>query len=576
MNIKEDLELFTNTKILSDISKRGYQVLINGAQLLYELNNDRSHKSFTGYTTASPTELQNIFANSVEYNVYSEQNTTLVSEVIKDTGTAYEFTFITRPVELEGDFCNNILNHQMFNIDKVGYEPSRGIIDLYNYFDNFSKGIYDVPDNIDEILNKDPSKLITVLNTIVNNQYLSLSEKGITAIKNNAYLIRQASVDSLRIMMESIVSHNGQKLELLKNLGVLQHLLPEFCMSFDDTDNFPDFLYPSSGDGCMAIIPNLNEISSWALVFYYSGKSVSEKTDFGNYRVAINFTENSMIIANKVLHFLGYNDSYIIKVLSLLFLLNDALPEDYWGAMTYIIDKFEDYSMYTNFIEIRYGLSQLYGNYYQQKESEKITFLAEVAENYEDCWNPESLQITKAELDKIVGENFAQEALKYLKSYLFKKPFDNNKEALIKALAESNQFLLNDNYVKVAHNSQQLSPDNITDVLIRKRYRVLNELSKYNYDKVEDIIYNRDGKTEEELNYARTYLYLKKELNKLNDELLARDALSLEEKDIVMQSKSFNDIYKKELDKIKFIESMFNDTDTEFFEYIYQLTQVIT
>ena len=115
----EKIHIFEKTRILSRISESGFIVMIDGTQLLYELNND-GERTFTGYTSASSEDIQRIFGSDSSCEVMIGQDSTTIYEKNKGKVDMYIFTLVSTQINEENAevFCQKILVRRLGEIQR--------------------------------------------------------------------------------------------------------------------------------------------------------------------------------------------------------------------------------------------------------------------------------------------------------------------------------------------------------------------------------------------------------------------------------------------------------------------------
>ena len=561
----EKIHLFEKTKILSDIADNGYIVMIDGAQLLYEINNG-DERTFTGYTNASSENIQRIFTENAKYETILKEGSITIFERNKGKKDMYIFTLVSVPFN-ENDpelFCQKVLGARFFSIDKVAYVPSVGIIDLEDGWKQLLCGELEVPVNFEAAIKEEPMRIIGALNKVIGNSYLSLSFDAIRCIKENKELVQYSDSDMVRYLMNTIMSRNPSKINMLKNLGVLEYLMPELDYAFTIRNNLPDFIHNNLGEGCISAIDGLDEKAAWAVIFYCAGKAAAPQENFGGFSTAIEFIEQSMVIANNFLGKTGYTQDYMLDVLSVLFLLDTDIPNDYDELLEFILKNFDTMDKLENFEQARLGIVKMYEGKYNVTETQKINNLSNLAEATIQAWVRSNINITDEEIEKTVGKENLDSAITKIKHFLVEQPMYNDRENLIALITQSP--------AKPAHASnKKLSPE--AAAMIEERKQILQRIESFDFNKVSKVAFGREVSSDEDKSYAKEYFNCSDRLSDLNDALLKIDAFSDAEKELVAKCQNMNKIINERAEEQRFIDSIFTDTDTAFFENIYHLSK---
>lgn len=560
----EKIHIFEKTRILSRISESGFIVMIDGTQLLYELNND-GERTFTGYTSASSEDIQRIFGSDSSCEVMIGQDSTTIYEKNKGKVDMYIFTLVSTQINEENAevFCQKILGERFFNADKIAFVPSVGIIDLCGGWEKFKDGELETPGDFEMLIKEEPMRIIGALNKMISNSYMSMSEDTIRIIKKNKDLVAYSDRDMVRYLMNTIMKRNPSKISILRRLELLQYLIPELDCAFSIKNDLPDFKYENLGEGCMAAINGLDETAAWAVIFYCAGKATSPQEEFGEFTAAVDFLEKSMVIANDFLDKTGYSQDYILDVLSILFLLDANIPDDYDELLEFILKNFDQVKKVEDYEQARQGIVNMYMGKYQETETAKINNFVKLAEATERAWIRNNISVTDEEISEAVGKENLEAALLKIKHFLVEEPLYNTKDDLIVLITKAP-------IQPLQAAAAPLSPNVLA--MIEERKRILKRIGTFDLEKVNEIAFRRRVNSPEEKAYAKDYFDCSERLSELNDELLKTNALSEAERELVSKCQNMNKILNERAEEQRFIDSIFTDTDTSFFENVYNLS----
>ena len=132
------------------------------------------------------------------------------------------------------DEIKNDLARRDFTINAIAYNQKAGIIDLYNGQKDIENRIINFVGKAEERIIEDPLRILRAFR-FMSRLNFSLSENTIEAIKNQKSLLK--NVPEERITMEFSKLLLGKNIKntliLMKNIGVLELIIPEFKVTYD-------------------------------------------------------------------------------------------------------------------------------------------------------------------------------------------------------------------------------------------------------------------------------------------------------------------------------------------------------
>ena len=141
------------------------------------------------------------------------------------------------PEEKKVSFVDDIRNdlaRRDFTINAMAYNQKEGIIDLYNGQKDIENKIINFVGNAEERIIEDPLRVLRAFRFMSRLKF-SLSENTIEAIKKQKELLK--NIPEERITMEFSKLLLGENIKntliLMKNIGVLELIIPEFKVTYD-------------------------------------------------------------------------------------------------------------------------------------------------------------------------------------------------------------------------------------------------------------------------------------------------------------------------------------------------------
>ena len=141
------------------------------------------------------------------------------------------------PEEKKVSFVDDIKNdlaRRDFTINAMAYSEVKGIIDLYNGQKDIENKVINFVGNAEERIIEDPLRVLRAFRFMSRLKF-SLSENTVEAIKKQKELLK--NIPEERITMEFSKLLLGENIKntliLMKNIGVLELIIPEFKVTYD-------------------------------------------------------------------------------------------------------------------------------------------------------------------------------------------------------------------------------------------------------------------------------------------------------------------------------------------------------
>ena len=132
------------------------------------------------------------------------------------------------------DDIRNDLARRDFTINAIAYNQKAGIIDLYNGQKDIENRIINFVGKAEERIIEDPLRVLRAFRFMSRLKF-SLSENTVEAIKKQKELLK--NIPEERITMEFSKLLLGENIKntliLMKNIGVLELIIPEFRVTYD-------------------------------------------------------------------------------------------------------------------------------------------------------------------------------------------------------------------------------------------------------------------------------------------------------------------------------------------------------
>lgn len=225
MKLPENVEF-----ILKQLNKHGYEGYIVGGCVRDHLMGMEPH-DYDITTSALPEQVKEIFPHTVDTGI---QHGTVA--VILDR-TAYEVT----TYRIDGEYRDNRhpeeviftdrlsgdLSRRDFTVNAIAYSNEKGFVDLFNGRDDIENKIIRGVGDPDKRFKEDALRMMRALRFSAQLDF-GIEENTLSAIRKNAPLIENISAERIREELFRLIgSDHNERLEILKNSGMAEYILPE-------------------------------------------------------------------------------------------------------------------------------------------------------------------------------------------------------------------------------------------------------------------------------------------------------------------------------------------------------------
>ena len=132
------------------------------------------------------------------------------------------------------DDIKNDLARRDFTINAMAYNQKEGIIDLYNGQKDIENRIINFVGSAEERIIEDPLRVLRAFR-FMSRLNFSLSENTIEAIKKQKFLLKNIPEERITMEFSKLLLGENIKntLTLMKDIGVLELIIPEFKATYD-------------------------------------------------------------------------------------------------------------------------------------------------------------------------------------------------------------------------------------------------------------------------------------------------------------------------------------------------------
>lgn len=232
MQLPENVEF-----ILRELYKNGYEGYIVGGCVRDYLMGTNPH-DYDITTSALPEDVKRIFPHTVDTGIQHGTVTVIIDKIGYELTTYRidgEYKDNRHPEEvIFTDKLSGDLSRRDFTINAIAYNPIKGYVDLF-------KGQEDIKNKIirgvgipSKRFQEDALRMMRAVRFSAQLDF-SIEEKTLNALKENAPLIKNISIERIREeFFKLILSDHNERLDILLNSGMTEYFLPEILnKSFD-------------------------------------------------------------------------------------------------------------------------------------------------------------------------------------------------------------------------------------------------------------------------------------------------------------------------------------------------------
>ena len=198
-------------------------------------------------TSAEPHEIKKIFPKTIDTGIKHGTVTVIAN------GETIEVTTFRK----DGDYKDNRhpetvaftpsleedLSRRDFTVNAMAYNEKTGLVDLFGGINDLDKKIIKCVGDPEIRFTEDALRILRAVRFSAQKGFV-IEENTLLAIKNLCALVNNLSVE--RIISEItkiLVSDNPDKIKLLYETGVLEHIMPEMCRCFETQQNIKWHIY---------------------------------------------------------------------------------------------------------------------------------------------------------------------------------------------------------------------------------------------------------------------------------------------------------------------------------------------
>lgn len=317
MGIPQDVN-----KLIEVLNAHGYEAYAVGGCVRDSLLG-RIPEDWDIATDAKPEEIKELFAKTIDTGIKHGTVTVLFNQM------HYEIT----TYRIDGEYADNRhpqwvqytdslksdLSRRDFTVNAMAYHPSEGLIDPFLGLQALENRIIKAVGNPDARFQEDALRMLRAIRFSAQLNF-EIEALTLSSIKSNNALITHISQERVRDELNKILlSDNPMNWTLLRDTGILQHILPEFDACFETVQSHPYHIYNVAFHTLNAVnYIEKDRVLRWAMLLHDIGKPLVKTTDKHYIDHFYNHQTQSVILAQNVLTRLRFDSRSLEKICRLI------------------------------------------------------------------------------------------------------------------------------------------------------------------------------------------------------------------------------------------------------------------
>ncbi|NLP14171.1 MAG: CCA tRNA nucleotidyltransferase [Clostridium sp.] len=298
--------------IIKTLNKNGFDAYIVGG-CIRDIVLGQTPQDWDITTNAKPDDVKRLFPKVFETGIKHGTVTAVIN------GTNYEITTFRASNSITPPTLMEDLSFRDFTMNSIAYHPNAGIIDPFSGLSDIEELIIRAVGKPDERFEEDPLRMLRAVR-FSSTLGFEIDVSVLSSIKQNSGNIERVSPERIRSELSKILtSDRPEGFVILRETGLLKHVLPEFDICFDITQNHPYHIY-NVAIHSLHTVANIekNTALRWTMLLHDTGKAVTKTTDNKGIDHFYGHPQKSMEIAKRVLRRLKFDNATAKRILGLI------------------------------------------------------------------------------------------------------------------------------------------------------------------------------------------------------------------------------------------------------------------
>lgn len=438
------IELPSNVKlIIETLESAGYEAYAVGGcvrdSLLGRIPND-----WDITTSAKPLETKALFKKTFDTGIKHGTVSILLGGEIYEVTTfridgEYEDGRHPKEVSFTGELKEDLLRRD-FTINAMAYNPSKGLIDLYEGKEDLERGIIRCVGNPYDRFSEDALRIMRAVRFAAQLNY-EIDNDTKKAITELAPTLSKISAERIQTeLVKMMVSDHPEYIKMAYELGITKVIMPEFDDTMVCAQNNPNHIY-TVGEHTIRVLEALpcDKVLRLAGLFHDFGKVVAKTTDESGVDHFKKHPIDSEKIARKIFARLKFDKDTENKVCRLVETHDWTMGANPEHIRKYINRIGEDY--FPMIFELNKADLLAQSDYRIKEKQEMLDALMTAYEKVVeagDCVSLKTLAVTGRDIIAlgIPGGPRIGEIMQELLDDVLEEPSLNTKETLLKMVKE--------------------------------------------------------------------------------------------------------------------------------------------
>lgn len=309
--------------IIDTIEKAGYEAYIVGG-CVRDLLMGRVPHDWDITTSAKPEQIKAVFRRTYDTGIKHGTVTVILNEAHFEVTTYRiegEYKDFRRPEEVS--FVEDItldLSRRDFTMNAIAYHPIRGFMDPYNGQEAIKRRCISSVRSAKERFTEDALRILRAVRFSAQLGF-AIDEDTLHGIEACKELLTHISKERIRDeFLKICVSDRPTHINLLKELGLLEYIIPEFIKAYDTPQNHPHHVYHVAQHTLVAmenIAPTIR--LRLTMLLHDLGKAHTRTTDKNGIDHFYNHPKKSVELAGQILRDLKLDNRMIKEVSALIY-----------------------------------------------------------------------------------------------------------------------------------------------------------------------------------------------------------------------------------------------------------------
>ncbi|SFC22197.1 CCA tRNA nucleotidyltransferase [Clostridium uliginosum] len=432
INIPKDVKLVLDTLI-----NNGYEAYIVGGCVRDSVLG-KSPKDWDITTKAKPDEVIELFKKVILTGIKHGTVTVMIGK------EGYEVTTYRNDGEYEDnrhpkqvEFVSNLkedLARRDFSINAMAYNEQDGLVDYFNGVEDLKSKIIKTVGEPKKRFCEDALRMLRAIRFSAQLDF-DISNDTLLSIRTLKDNIKNISKERIREEFNKMLVSNTKSIEVLKETGLLEYIIPYINKTYDFEQNNPYHIYNLYEHTLLSTKLIENKLYlKLTMLLHDLGKLKTKTSDENNISHFYGHAKESVLMAEKALKDLKYDNDTINKVTTLIKYHDSTLKTKL--SVKRMLNKIGE-DLLRDLIKVQRADVLAQNPIY---EKDRILNLVNVENKLNDiieqseCVNLKDLEINGQDLINI-GFNKGKEIgqiLNYLLDLVIETPNLNNKEILLK------------------------------------------------------------------------------------------------------------------------------------------------